>query len=109
MANIACKTSPSRTALKVIDFKPFLDGHDKHGVASAILESFQTVGFVYLVNHGLPDHKISAMFELVTTSQTFIKTMLISTRSHGSSSHCLWKSSSWPLIQNQESIIEASF
>jgi len=57
----------SGTELKVIDFKPFLEGNDKRGVASAIVESFQTVGFVYLVNHGLAAHKISAMFELVTT------------------------------------------
>lgn len=98
----------SRTALKVIDFKPFLEGHDKNGVASAIVESFQTVGFVYLVNHGLPDDKISAMFELVMSSNS-VKTMLIGIRSRESSSHCLWKPSSWPRIPNQDHIIEVSF
>lgn len=57
--------SRSVTTLKVVDFKPFLEGRDKQGVASAIVEALQSVGFVYLVNHGLPEHKISAMFELV--------------------------------------------
>jgi len=57
-------SSRTVTTLKVVDFKPFLEGRDKQGVASAIVEAFQTTGFVYLVNHGLPEHKISDMFEL---------------------------------------------
>lgn len=61
-------TSRPVTTLKVVDFKPFLEGRDKQGVANAIVEAFQSVGFVYLVNHGLPEHKISAMFEMVMSS-----------------------------------------
>ncbi|KAF9475374.1 thymine dioxygenase [Pholiota conissans] len=49
--------------VKVVDFGPFLDGSDREGVADAVLESFKTIGFVYLANHGLPHDKISSMFE----------------------------------------------
>ncbi|KAF8147880.1 Clavaminate synthase-like protein [Crassisporium funariophilum] len=50
-------------AVKIVDFGPFLDGTDKQGVADAILDSFKNIGFVYLVNHGLPQTKIDSMFE----------------------------------------------
>jgi len=57
--------SSPRTALKVVDFKPFLDGHDKRGVGLAVLESLKTIGFVYLVNHGIPEENIALMFDWV--------------------------------------------
>ena len=41
------------SSVKTIDFGPFLDGSDRQGVANAILDSFKSIGFVYLVNHGL--------------------------------------------------------
>lgn len=51
--------------ISVVDFKPFLDGSAKQDVANAILESFKRIGFVYLVNHDIPDAKIQSMFEWV--------------------------------------------
>ncbi|TBU43594.1 thymine dioxygenase [Dichomitus squalens] len=49
--------------ISVVDFRPFLDGSAKEHVAKAILDSFKRVGFVYLVNHGIPPEKSKAMFE----------------------------------------------
>ncbi|TFY83864.1 hypothetical protein EWM64_g140 [Hericium alpestre] len=49
-------------AISLIDFAPFLDGTKKEEVADAMLESFKSIGFVYLVNHGLPQEKINDMF-----------------------------------------------
>lgn len=37
------------SSVKTVDFGPFLDGSDKQGVANAILDSFKSIGFVYLV------------------------------------------------------------
>jgi len=48
--------------VKVVDFAPFLDGSDRQGVSDAILDSFKTTGFVYLVSHGLPQDMIDSMF-----------------------------------------------
>jgi isopenicillin N synthase-like dioxygenase len=53
------------SSVEVVDFGPFLDGTDKEGVADAILRSFKSIGFVYLVNHGLDEGKIASMFEWV--------------------------------------------
>ena len=53
------------SAVKVVDFGLFLDGSDKKGVADAILNSFKSIGFVYLINHGLDEGKIASMFEWV--------------------------------------------
>lgn len=64
MTNSTTIESP-RAALKVVDFKPFLDGHDKRGVGLAVLESLKTIGFVYLVNHGIPEENIAVMFDWV--------------------------------------------
>jgi isopenicillin N synthase-like dioxygenase len=50
----------------VIDFGPFLDGSDKQGTASAILDSFKRVGFVQLVNHGVDQQRVVGMFEWVS-------------------------------------------
>jgi len=52
----------TNTTVKVVDFAPFLDGSDRQGVSNAILDAFKTTGFVYLVNHGLPQNKIESMF-----------------------------------------------
>lgn len=51
--------------ISVVDFKPFLDGSAKEDVAKTILDSFKRIGFVYLVNHGIPPEKSKAMFEWV--------------------------------------------
>jgi len=50
----------------IVNFGPFLDGSNKQDVADAMLASFQDIGFVYLVNHGLPKEKIDGMFEWVS-------------------------------------------
>lgn len=55
-------------ALSVVDFGKFLDGTHKQQVADAIIQSFKDIGFVYLVNHGLPQDKIDAMFGWVRPS-----------------------------------------
>ncbi|KAI0354973.1 thymine dioxygenase [Trametes cingulata] len=49
--------------IAVLDFGAFLDGSAKQQVAEAMLDSFKRVGFVYLVNHGIPADKIRSMFE----------------------------------------------
>lgn len=49
----------------IVDIGPFLDGSAKQDVADAVLSSFQNVGFVYLVNHGLAPEKVSTMFNWV--------------------------------------------
>ena len=51
--------------ISVVDFKPFLDGSAKQDVAQAMLDSFKRVGFVYLVNHGIPADKTREMFDWV--------------------------------------------
>jgi isopenicillin N synthase-like dioxygenase len=51
--------------VRTVDFGPFLDGKNKQAVADALLDSFKSEGFVYLVNHGLPQEKIDRMFEMV--------------------------------------------
>ena len=51
--------------ISVIDFAGFLDGSQKQAVADEMLASFKHVGFVCLINHGLPKQKIDAMFEWV--------------------------------------------
>lgn len=52
--------------VKSVDFSLFLDGGNKEYVADALLESLRTIGFVFLVNHGLSQEKIDQMFELVS-------------------------------------------
>ncbi|KAG6834886.1 hypothetical protein H0H93_006656 [Arthromyces matolae] len=49
-------------AIQVVDFSPFLNGTDKQATAESIFKSFKDTGFVYLVNHGLPNHEIENMF-----------------------------------------------
>ncbi|KIJ31282.1 hypothetical protein M422DRAFT_36291 [Sphaerobolus stellatus SS14] len=52
------------SGIKVVDFRPFVDGTNKQAVADAILNSFKDTGFVYLVNHPVPKEKIEEMFLL---------------------------------------------
>jgi len=46
----------------VVDFSSFLDGTNKQAVAEEILSSFKRVGFVYLLNHGIPPERVAKMF-----------------------------------------------
>ncbi|KIP04361.1 hypothetical protein PHLGIDRAFT_76061 [Phlebiopsis gigantea 11061_1 CR5-6] len=48
--------------ISVVDFGPFLDNSAKQQVADAIVQSFKDTGFVYLINHGLPQEKVDEMF-----------------------------------------------
>ncbi|KAG6917417.1 hypothetical protein DXG01_002686 [Tephrocybe rancida] len=50
------------SAIQVVDFANFLSGEGKKGTADAMLTSFKETGFVYLVNHGFPDHETQNMF-----------------------------------------------
>lgn len=52
--------------ISVVDFGAFLDGSRKQEVADAMLTSFKAIGFVYLVNHGLPQSSIDTMFDWVS-------------------------------------------
>ncbi|KAJ7118265.1 thymine dioxygenase [Mycena epipterygia] len=52
------------SGIAVVDFAPFLDGSNKQAVADEILSSFKEIGFVYLVNHGIPPERIAKMFAL---------------------------------------------
>ena len=56
---------PGAGPVPVIDFGLFLDGTKKQAVADAIVKSFKDIGFVYLVNHGMPADKVDNMFEWV--------------------------------------------
>jgi hypothetical protein len=51
--------------LNVVDFSSFTDSTDKQNVSNAILSSLQSIGFVCITNHGLPDESVQAMFEWV--------------------------------------------
>ncbi|KAF7791654.1 hypothetical protein EIP86_002676 [Pleurotus ostreatoroseus] len=57
--------------ISVIDFGAFLDGSKKQAVADAMIASFKSIGFVYLVNHGLPQDKIRGMFEWASSRRFF--------------------------------------
>ncbi|RDB21864.1 hypothetical protein Hypma_011153 [Hypsizygus marmoreus] len=49
-------------SLPIIDFSAFLDGSGKQAVANAMLSSLQSIGFVYLTNHGLSDNDVQNIF-----------------------------------------------
>ncbi|EAU80956.2 thymine dioxygenase [Coprinopsis cinerea okayama7 len=53
----------ANSLVKTIDFGDFLEGNDSKRVASEILESFKSIGFVCLTNHGLQQEKVDKMFE----------------------------------------------
>ncbi|KAJ7618700.1 thymine dioxygenase [Roridomyces roridus] len=50
------------SGISVVDFSGFLDGSNKQAVASAIVDSFKRVGFVYLLNHGISKERAAKMF-----------------------------------------------
>jgi len=52
-------------SIKVIDFSDFISGRDCKAVADALLDSFKTIGFVCIINHGLPQEKVNEMFNWV--------------------------------------------
>lgn len=54
--------------IQVIDLQPFFDGSlvEKQRVADAILASFQSIGFVQVLNHGVPQADLDTMFEWVS-------------------------------------------
>ncbi|ETW80196.1 hypothetical protein HETIRDRAFT_147042 [Heterobasidion irregulare TC 32-1] len=56
-------TQPDNAKIAIVDFASFLNGSNKQSVADAMLESFKEIGFVYLVNHGLPKDKIQTVFD----------------------------------------------
>ena len=70
--------------VSVVDFAPFLDGSAKRDVANAILDSFKRIGFVYLVNHGIPTEKVQDMFSWVC-----LRILFPCIRAHGAVSYCL--------------------
>ena len=63
--------------ISVIDFGAFLDGSKKQAVADAMIASFKSIGFVYLVNHGLPQDKIRDMFEWASVRFLSVSILLI--------------------------------
>ncbi len=50
-------------AIPMIDMGPFLDGTDRPGVAQRIGAACRTVGFLYLVDHGIPKSLIDAAMD----------------------------------------------
>ena len=48
--------------IPLIDFQPFLAGKrgDRLAVARQVRDACETIGFLYLRNHGVPDSKIAA-------------------------------------------------
>jgi len=55
----------SRNPIQIVDFAPFLDGSAKQQAADQVLESFKSVGFVYLTNFGLSNAEVQEMFDWV--------------------------------------------
>ncbi|KAF8188900.1 thymine dioxygenase [Mycena galopus ATCC 62051] len=56
-------TPQTSTQISVVDFGPFLDGSAKQEVADKMVSAFKEIGFVYLINHGIPEQKRAQMFE----------------------------------------------
>ncbi|KAF2239467.1 flavonol synthase/flavanone 3-hydroxylase [Viridothelium virens] len=63
MATLA--SDSDQFSVPVIDFHSFLNGTDdqKKSTAAQIKDTFQNVGFVYLINHGVPGKKVEECFE----------------------------------------------
>jgi hypothetical protein len=93
--------------IAVIDFSGFLDGSNKQQVADRMLESLKDIGFVYLINHGIPPDRIAKMFELVGAN-LIVPSGITNPRSRRRFSHNPWKSSNSPHIHPLECIIEVS-
>jgi len=55
----------SRNPIQIVDFAPFLDGSAKQQAADQVLDSFKSVGFVYLTNFGLSNAEVQEMFDWV--------------------------------------------
>ncbi|KAJ7731565.1 Clavaminate synthase-like protein [Mycena maculata] len=55
------------SGIAIIDFAPFLDASNKQDVADRMLASFKDIGFIYLINHGIPPERIAQMFSLSRT------------------------------------------
>lgn len=53
------------SGISIVDFASFLDGSNKQAVADALLDSFKSVGFAYVVNYGMPKDKVESMFDWV--------------------------------------------
>jgi isopenicillin N synthase-like dioxygenase len=51
--------------IAIIDFAPFLSGNTaaRRQVAEQVARACETIGFLYLKNHGIPDAKMVAIFE----------------------------------------------
>lgn len=66
MANITVDSAVSQDDLTIplIDFSAFLSGDPsaKQQTAAAVLKGFQTAGFIYLKNHGIPPSTVSTIF-----------------------------------------------
>ncbi len=52
-------------AIPVVDLSDFLSGHEtrKKAFVQALGEAYETVGFVALKNHGIPDNLIASLYE----------------------------------------------
>jgi non-haem dioxygenase in morphine synthesis N-terminal len=58
------------SSVPIVDFRPFLHGsrEDRKAVAAQIDAAFQTFGFLYLTNHGIPQENVDECFEWVRPS-----------------------------------------
>jgi hypothetical protein len=97
------------SAIPIIDFGPFLDGSNKHEVAGKMVSSFKEIGFVYLMNHGIPTEKSAEMFEWVGIDVLSVRYQM----NYGSLSprdflRNLWRLRSWRLIRRLGHITEVS-
>ena len=55
------------SSIPSVDFSRFNgSGHDRRQIASEIDNALSTIGFFYLINHGIEQHKIDACFEWVS-------------------------------------------
>jgi hypothetical protein len=72
-----------------------------------MLESLKDIGFVYLINHGIPPDRIAQMFELVGAN-VIVATGITNPHSPRRFSHNPSKSNNLPRIHLLERIIEVS-
>ena len=74
----------SESALPLIDFAPFLHGapEARRNVARAIDAALSSVGFFYLINHGISQNEVDECFHWVSTLSSgcgfvFYKSLMI--------------------------------